>query len=232
MDNLEYRTYEAFIIRDTVEAARYCAKNNYDSMVIGCFYDPALQESREISGLSVITAPCQASLQIAANLGNRFSIIIGEDKWEDQMRETVYQYGYKDYLASFQSVGLRVVDFHKDPELTKERLVEAAMEAITEHGAEVIILGCTLEVGFYADLQEIIRERGGGDLRHEGLIVPVIDASIAGLKAAENAAIQTKYGWVTSRAYGMEAPPESELKAFDILQDNYKFGNSIVVPAE
>ena len=90
MNNLEYRTYEAFIIRDTVEAARYAAKNGYDAMVIGCFYDPALDDAREISGTTAVVAPCQAACEVALNLANNFSVIIGQTKWEDQMRQTVY----------------------------------------------------------------------------------------------------------------------------------------------
>ena len=105
MNNLEFRTYEAFIIRDTVEAARYASKNGYDAMVIGCFYDPALDDAREIASIPVV-APCQAACEVALNLANNFSIIIGQSKWEDQMRQAVYNYGYKDKLASFQAIGM------------------------------------------------------------------------------------------------------------------------------
>ena len=224
MNNLEYRTYEAFIIRDTVEAARYASVKGYDAMVIGCFYDPALAVAREISSDAIITAPCQASMEIALNLANNFSIIIGEWKWEDQMRQTVYDYGYRDQLASFQAVGLRVVDFHKDPEKTKELLLAAAIEAVELHRAESIILGCTLEVGFYAELQQFFQK--------DGITIPVIDSSIAAFKAAENAALLKQLGWKNSRLWGMEPPPEEELKEFGILQTDYQFGNIIHVPAD
>lgn len=225
MNNLEYRTYEAFIIRDTVEAARYAAKNGYDAMVIGCFYDPALDDAREISGTTAVVAPCQAACEVALNLANNFSVIIGQTKWEDQMRQTVYNYGYKDKLASFQAVGMRVEDFHKNPEATKVALETAAVEAVELHKAESIILGCTLEVGFFKQLQETLGNVFAGN-------IPVIDCSIAALKAGENAALAKHVGWNPSRMWGMEPPPESELQAFDILQTDYKFGNVIHVPAD
>ena len=224
MTNLEFRTYESLIVKDTVEAARYCATNGYDSMVIGCFYDPALQECREVSGDVNIVAPCQAALQIASQLGNKVSIIIGMGKWEDQMRQTVYDYGYKDYLASFEIVGLRVEQFHQDPDKTKQKLMAAAIDAVRNHQAEVIVLGCTLETGFYLDLQAYIT-------KETGLIVPVIDAAIAGYRAAEYAAVLKHTGWLTSRAWGLAAPPEDELKKFGIFTTPYKFGNIINVPA-
>lgn len=227
MSNLEYRTYESFIVNDTVKAARYVSQHDYDAMVIGCFYDPALLDAREISGNTIIIAPCQASITTAINLANSFSIIIGEAKWEDQMRQTVYEYGYKDKLASFQSVGLRVEDFHKDPAESRKRLERAAEEAVLSHKAESIILGCTLEIGFYKELQEYLN---GLEACRNGRI-PVIDASIASFKAAENAALLKKYGWKNSRVWGMQPPPEDELNKFEMFSDDYSFGNVIHVPA-
>ena len=50
MTNLEYRAYEALIVADTVKAVRQASRENYDAVVIGCFYDPALADAREISG--------------------------------------------------------------------------------------------------------------------------------------------------------------------------------------
>ena len=188
-------------------------------MVIGCFYDPALQAAREISSNTVIIAPCQASIEIALHLGNTFSIIAGKTKWINQMRQTIYNYGYRDQLASFQVVGLGVEDLK-----TKGLLQTAASEAIIQHGAEVIILGCTLGIGFYAGLQSYLAEEFSFQ-------VPVIDSSIAALKAAENAALLKQLGWVNSRVKGMQPPPESELKKFAILQTDYKFGNIINIPA-
>ena len=222
MNNLEYRTYESYIVNETVKVARYCSVHSFDAMVIGCFYDPALLDAREISDNAVVVAPCQASVVAALNVANNFSIIIGERKWEDQMRQTVYEYGCKDKLASFESVGMRVEDFHNDPDKTKKKLELAAIEAVTIHKAESIILGCTLEVGFYRELQDFLSMEIGGN-------VPVIDCSIAAFKAAENAALQKQWGWKNSRIWGMQPPPETELAKFGILQTDVQFGNVIKI---
>ena len=227
MNNLEYRSYESFIVNDTVKAARYASEHDYDAMVIGCFYDPALHDAQEISGNTIIVAPCQASIVTALTIANNFSIIIGKTKWETQMRQTVYDYGYRDKLASFQPVDMRVEEFHKDPERTRRRLQAAAVEAVQVHKAESIILGCTLEIGFYKELQEFLNGPEG----FPGAGIPVIDPSVAAFKAAENAALLKQYGWTNSRQWGMQPPPEDELKAFKLFQQDYKFGNVIHVPA-
>ena len=226
MTNLEFRSYEALVVADIVKAARQASREGYDAMVIGCFYDPGLADAREISGDTVVVAPCQASIMQATTIANNFSIIIGEDKWADQMRETVYRYGYRDKLASFEAVGLRVEDFQADPERTASLMEGASRRAYTQHHAESIILGCTMEIGFYKNLQRFLTEDAGG------LNVPVIDCSIAALKAAENAALRKQIGWTNSRVWGMRPPPEDELEKFDIYQDDYQFGNVVLVPAD
>ena len=222
MDNLEFRTYESYIVNETVKVSRYCSVHNFDAMVIGCFYDPALPDAREIADNTVVVAPCQAATTTALNIANNFSIIIGEEKWKDQMKQTVYEYGYGDKLASFESIGMRVADFHNDPAATKEKLKLAAVEAVTLHKAESIILGCTLEIGFYQELQSFLSAEFA-------TTVPVIDCSVAAFKAAENAALLKQWGWKNSRVWGMQPPPESELADFGILQTDVKFGNQIVV---
>ena len=227
MNNLEYRSYESFIVNDTVKAARYASEQDYDAMVIGCFYDPALHDAREISGNTIIVAPCQASIVTALNIANNFSILIGKTKWENQMRQSVYEYGYRDKLASFQPIDMRVAEFHEDPARTRKRLQAAAVEAVQVHKAESIILGCTLEIGFYRELQDYLK----GPEAFPGASIPVIDPSIAAFKAAENAALLKKYGWQNSRYGSMQPPPEDELRAFNLFREDYEFGNVIRVPA-
>lgn len=223
MNHLEYRAYESLIISDTVKAARQASKDGYDALVIGCFYDPALHDAREISGETIVVAPCQASIITALNLANNFSILVGRAKWEDQMRQTVYDYGYRDQLASFETVDLGVQDFHRDAAATEQKLQQAALQAVTGHHAESIILGCTMEIGFYRRLQQFLRDELGTH-------IPVIDPAIASFKAAENAALQKQFGWTNSRIWGMQAPPEEELKQFNIFQQDYEFGNVIRIP--
>lgn len=225
MNNLEYRAYESLIVADTVKAARQAARLNFDAMAIGCFYDPALLDAREVSADTLVVGPCQASIMAALHVANNFSIIIGRTKWEDQMRQTVQEYGFRDQLASFETAELRVEEFHQHPKETRRQLQRAAARAVEEHKAECIILGCTLEVGFYAELRDYLRQRFSAN-------VPVIDCSVAALKAAENAALQKQLGWTNSRVWGMEPPPEAELDRFGIFQADYQFGNVIKVPAD
>jgi allantoin racemase len=204
--HLEYRTYEAMVTEGTVAVARDAGLKGIDAMVIGCFYDPAIEAAREISGQTIVVGPCQASLQIATNLANRFSVIVGREKWVQQMMGRVRDYGFIDRLASMRSLGMGVTDFQVTPEFTLKRIIEEAKRAVEEDHAEAIILGCTAEFGFSEKVQ---REVG----------VPVIDPVIASFKMAESLAkMKKQFGWVPSRVWSCEPPPEEELRDFELFK--------------
>lgn len=215
--NLEYRTYEAIVTADIIRATHQAAQEGFDALVIGCFYDTALHDAREISEEMVVVAPCHTSVEIALTLANNFSVIVGQRKWVHQMESTIHEYGYGRKLRSFRDVGLNVVEFQQDHALTRERLVAAGHDAIHHDYAESLILGCTLETGFYDELQT---ELG----------VPVIDPSLAAFKAAEHAAqLKRDFGWKPSRRWSSAAPSAGEVVEFGIFAEPYVFGNRIVV---
>lgn len=217
MDNLEYRTYNALIATELIKATRQASKEGFDALIIGCFYDPYILDAREISGDMVVVGPCQSSIEIALKLSNKFSVIIGQKKWEHEMHTTIKEYGYGDHLASFRSVEMNVCEFQKDHDITANKLFQAAEKAVLEDHAESIILGCTCELGFYEDIQEKLQ-------------VPVIDPSLASLKQAEQAALLKKrYGWKPSRKWSCEAPPIADIEQFGLFKEEFVFGNRIIV---
>ena len=206
--HLEYHAYEGLGTTDIVKVMRDTARQGFDAAVVACFYDPALREAREISGATVVTAPCQASLEAVASIANRFSIIVGRRKWIDRMSEKVHHYGYSSRLASFRALNMGVEEFQKDRNETALRMLEAGRKAIDEDGAEALILGCTIEYGFYRELQK-------------KLGVPVIDCAVAAIKRAEQLAdMKQRFGWGPSRVGSCEPPPEDkELKAWGVFDE-------------
>lgn len=205
--HLEYRAYEAMMAERIVATARHASQTGVDALVVGCFYDCFLEDARELSGETIVIAPCEACVTVASTLANRFSIIVGRDKWIDQMRSTVARYGLSHKLASFRSLGMNVPEFQQDHAVTRARIIEEARRAVEEDHAEAIILGCTLEFGFYAEVQ---REVG----------VPVIDALIAPFKQAEHfARMKRQFGWMPSRVWSCEPPSEDELRACGLYQE-------------
>jgi allantoin racemase len=198
--NAEYRSYEAVMTRGIVRATRAAAREGFDAMAIGCFYDVGLHDAREISEKMIVSASCEAACEIAVSLANRFGVIVGRRKWVYQMQETVRSYGHQHRLTGFYHVDLGVNDFQRDHAETARRLIAAGRKAVEEDYAEALVLGCTMELGFY---KEIERELG----------VPVIDPAIAALKRAEyGALLKRQCGWIPSRRWSCEPPPEDELR--------------------
>lgn len=217
--HIEFRSYEAMVTRGIVRAVRAAAREGFDAFAIGCFYDTALHDARELSGDMIVTAPCVASCEIAASLSNRFGIIVGRRKWVNQMDATVREHGHGHRLAGFRHVELGVDDFQKDHAETGRRLLDAGRRAVEEDYAEALILGCTMEVGFYRHVEA---ELG----------VPVIDPSIAALKRAEyGALLKRQCGWKPSRRWSCEAPPEAEIAAIGGFDDGEAFAHRLIVPA-
>ncbi|MFR9272944.1 hydantoin racemase [Clostridium sp. AF15-17LB] len=202
--HLEYQYYQAIAGRGILEEVQRAEKDGFDAVIISCFDDPFLYPSREISQKIVVTAPGEASMHLAAMLGNQFSVIVGRDKWIPQMKENVHRYGLESKLASFRSLGMGVLEFHQDEEETVRRMKREIRSAIETDRAEVIILGCSMQFGFYAELQEEFQ-------------VPVIDSMVASLKHTEYLLeVQEQAGWSFSRRGLYERPPEEEMKEWGL----------------
>jgi allantoin racemase len=220
LSHIEFRAYEAMATRGIVRAARQAAREGFDAFAIGCFYDTALHDAREVSGEMIVTAPCVASCEIAASLANRFGIIVGRRKWVHQMHSTVREHGHEHRLSGFYHVEMGVTEFQQDHAETGRRLIEAGSRAVEEDFAEALILGCTMEVGFYYEVEA-------------RLGVPVIDPSIAALKRAEyGAVLKRQCGWKPSRRWSCESPSEEEMRVIGGFDGGDAFGNRIIVAAE
>ena len=120
------------------------------------------------------------------------------------------KYGLSNRLASFRSLEVRVEDLQRISNVTHNRMREEIKIAIEEDGAEAIILGCTLQMGHYSELQT---EFG----------VPVIDVQLAGLLLADQLIdARNKYGWFTSKICSYITPPKGVLTSQG-LADKYGF---------
>lgn len=200
--HLEYNAYEMVVAGQSVGAIRWAERQGYDAAVIGCFYDPFLRAAREVSSRMAVTAPAEACLHIANTLGERVSILVGRNKWIPEMHENVAKYGFAERLASFRVLGMTVNEFQQDPACTEERILDEARKAVEQDGADVIVLGCTIEFGSYQTVQ---RELG----------VPVVDAIVAPIRYAEFLAdLSARHGWCHSNAGGYETPSAAELDSW------------------
>lgn len=205
--HLEWNALEAVVAGPTMGVIRWASEQQeYDAAVIGCFYDPFLRAARELAGPMAVTAPAEACMHIGATIGEQFSILVGRRKWIPEMQENVVKYGFADHLASFRVLNMSVEEFQSDPQATQHRILTEAELAVTEDRADAVLLGCTIEFGFYRQVQEKIG-------------VPVIDAITAPLRYAEFlATVASDHGWRTSRAGGYDSVPPRELEWIPVVE--------------
>jgi allantoin racemase len=216
MDNLEYRYYESLIWGDIARVAYDADTSDVDAMVIGCFYDPALEDCREICQNTIVVAPCQASMQVAANVANKFSVIVGQVKWIEQMTERAHRYGFQNYLDSMRSVDIAANALQCDTEYTTKRILEEGRKAMEEDHAEALILGCTCNFGLAEKVQDILG-------------IPVIDPLIAAVKMAESLAnLKRNFGIKPSNKWSSQAPPVDEMAKFGLDKYPSPIGNRMI----
>lgn len=202
--HVEFHYYESLVGQDVLTMVKQGEKAGFDGAILGCFYDPFLREAREICDHMVVTGLEEASLQLAASLGANFSIISVRQKCTPAFRENVQKYGMSHRLASFRHLNLTVEDLKNNRKLTEERMEAAIAAAVQKDGAEVVILGCSMMLGFY----RLMQEKYG---------VPVIDPILAGFKQAEHLVeVRDQCGWYTSKAAHYETPPLEDIKAWNL----------------
>lgn len=202
VNNLEYMAYEILIMPKILDKIRELKELRYDAVMVGCFYNPAVDAAKELFEDIIITGAGEAAILTACKLGKRFSIIAARKKHFPRMREEVEKVGVMKRLASLRSLEIRVTDLQADHDQLKRRMSEEIEGALCEDGAEVIVLGCTAETGQYRALQEAFQ-------------APVIDPVIAALRHVEMEYACKKYsGWTYSRRCTYEMPPRDEVRKF------------------
>lgn len=202
--HLEYHAYGALVLPEVIRQLRQAEKEGFDAAVMGCFYDPGVTEIREALTRMPVIFPAETCVSLAATMGEQFSILVGRRKWIPVMLGNVDRYGQRPRLASFVPLELGVLDFQANHALTAQRMEAAARRAVDQDGAEVLILGCTMEFGFAAHLQRLLG-------------VPVLDATVTPLKYAEfRADLQQRYGWSHSKRCAYESPPAGEIAAWGL----------------
>jgi len=197
--HLEYEFYEHLFIHRAIERVVNAEKEGYDAVVIPCFYDPGLRETRELVKMPVVGV-CEASLHVASMISaGKFSILVGRRKWIPKMADNARNYGFESRIASWRVLNLTVPEM-RDQTKTQEAILREARRAVEDDSAECVVLGCTGMAGQAAHAQSVLG-------------VPVLDPVLMGLKVAElRAALWKSLAISHSKIGGYDAPPTEELK--------------------
>ncbi|MFW9980611.1 MAG: aspartate/glutamate racemase family protein [Candidatus Thorarchaeota archaeon] len=170
VESMADEAYNApFILEQIVQAN----KEGYDVIVIDCACDPVLDAAREVSKVPVV-GPRKTALHLSLTLGTRFGVVtVQGESLKKCIEHGVRKEGLEAFCAGVRYLKMPVLEISKNPANARKQILQESRELIQNHGADVIVLGCTA-LSHEVDLKPIMEE----------LQVPVIDPWIVAIKSA------------------------------------------------
>lgn len=172
--SIESRYEEYLAIPAAIEKAGQLEKQGYDALIIGCAGDPGYDGMREMTSKMLVVAPGQASMAMAALLGNQFGVLTVTDGMMYDCRATAFKAGVMDKLAAVKALNLPITEIRQHREESLRRIIAAAREMVEGDRVDAITMAC-MSMGFLDITREIEAAVG----------VPVICPVRAGVKMAE-----------------------------------------------
>lgn len=141
--NLDYYAPKQLVQVEILRAAKAAERDGFDAVIIGCVYDPALTEARELLQIPVV-GPLEASLAFSRAFGHRFAIVTDHHKAVPEIEDRVRIYGAEANCRGVESLGWFVDDMVKDPDAVARDTYAHVQEVMRRTGAETVIVGCTI----------------------------------------------------------------------------------------
>jgi allantoin racemase len=174
--NIDYYVPKHLVEVEVLKAVVEADRAGFDAFVIGCCYDPALTQARELTDMPVI-GPLEAATMLSRPFGHRFAVVTDHRKAVPEIEDRVRLYGLEPNLRSVSAIDWFVEDMIEDPEQVG-RDAHAHCSAVLERdGAEVVVLGCTIIAACY----ERTVLRGA----HELADVAILNPNLMAVKLAE-----------------------------------------------
>jgi allantoin racemase len=207
--NLDYYAPKQLVQVEILRAAKAVEQAGYDALVIGCLYDPALTEVREVVGIPVI-GPLEASTALARMYGHRYAIVTDHHKAVPELEDRLRVYGTDANCRGIEAVGWFVDEMVKDTDACATDTYAAVKDAMERTGAETILIGCTIVSACY----ELAIQRGRKELGE----LSVINPNLVAVKTAEMFAEMHRAGQyrISRKAYYQNLQDHDPEEAADI----------------
>jgi allantoin racemase len=142
-----------------------------DATVVACFDDTGIDALRCVMAGPVIGIG-EASFHAASMISCRFSVVTTLARSVAGLSENIAKYGLNVRCSGVRAADVPVLALENDPTLARTRIEAQVQAALTQDGAEAIVLGCS----GMADLAENLTARFG---------VPVIEGVSCAVAMAE-----------------------------------------------
>lgn len=174
-DNSDTYTDEVFASPDMIRQCIKAEKEGYDSIVVYCFNDIAIDAIRENVSIPVI-GPAETTLAVANTLFSRFMVITTLSEnikglYRNLMRNSIA----REKMTSVRALDIPLSKIRDNPTITQEYIIKECKKAIQEEHIDGVIFGC-LSMASYGDKVE------------KELPIKVLDPAFISVACAEMAA--------------------------------------------
>jgi allantoin racemase len=126
---------------------------DFDAIAVNCFLDPAVDALKKTITKPVI-GPCESSLAIASIVGTKIGVVTVHGEALSMIRAKVRGLDPHGKVKAIAGIPMGVLDLEKDPNQTKQRIIEEVKGLRDKHGVDVVCLGCTGLGGLARSAQE------------------------------------------------------------------------------
>jgi allantoin racemase len=209
--NIDYYVPKHLVEVEVLRAVVQADRDGFDGFVIGCCYDPALTQARELTDMPVV-APLEASVLLARLFGHRFSVVTDHRKAVPEIEDRVRLYGIEANCRSVHAIDWYVDAMVRDPDAVARDAYERCVAAMEADRAEVVVLGCTIIAACY----ERAVLGGARELAQEAIVNPnVLAVKVAELFADLRAAGQYR---ISRRGYYQQHAQHDAEEAAEVLE--------------
>jgi len=157
-ENIDYYAPKHLVETEVMKAVVQAESDGFDAFVIGCCYDPALTQARELVNIPVV-GPLEAAIAFARPFGHRFAIVTDHHKAVPEIADRVRLYGQEANCKAVTSVGWFIDDMIHNVAAVAEDAFNVCSEVMATTGAETVIIGCTIVSACYEKMALAGEER-------------------------------------------------------------------------
>lgn len=171
--HIESQTDFAINTPYVIELAKKSQAEGYQGIFVSDFDFCGVEPSRENVSIPVIGG-FRPSALTAISLSEKVGLITIVDSVVPMQEEHFRNFGILNNLACILPTNIPVKDINADKHKTIEKIYTLAVQAIDEHGAQSIILGCTGFIGVADPVAQMLYERYQA-------YIPVLDPNRVGM---------------------------------------------------
>ncbi|MFC5337087.1 aspartate/glutamate racemase family protein [Leucobacter denitrificans] len=152
-------SYESVQEQIVVDAVKNADADGFDSVVIACYYDPAVPAARSAAPVPVI-GPLQLVAGMATQYGPKFHLITDIDEAVEPTEQLLTSYGFSNASTGVTALGIDGDTILSDTRAAAERADRIIQEVAEAGEAQSVIIGCTIVSAAYEKHRDEFPDHG------------------------------------------------------------------------